>query len=385
MYLTLNNYRCFTSASFTIPDTDFIILDKNGSGKTSILSALYSIYTGKPLPNTKFPEYLQSDQDYFGISTDDSSWFINGKISPSGRLVTKYSNPYEIKYTILTYQPSDNYWLQQSRSSKLSTLDQIIGQTNPDYLKLIANLDRVCKNKLSLLKESKIIGKTDIIMVNFLGQQILDLSKQIWSIRWTFLDNIRVYMAQFSTMIQSPVTDWQIQIEITGASGNKINIQNLSKFNRQFGELNSPSLEGVARSDGVVFLANKTIIDEAKIFELQNLNNINFEQLWQRELACEKVLFGANRDDFNIIHGKLKIEQVLSRGEIRLFVLWVKKLGINPQETIWLLDDIFNELDDEREQFLMSNIFDGCKQIIATGTRCSLKDLEQKSVESLRI
>ena len=399
MTLTLTNYRCFSSASFEIPDTDFIILDKNGSGKTSILSALYSIYTGKPLPNTKFLEYLQSGQDYFGISTDDNNWFINGKISPSGRLATKYSNPSEIKDTVLTYQPSDNYWLQQSRSSKLSTLDQIIGQTNKDYLTQIANLDRVCKNKLSLLKESNISGITDIIMVNFLGQQILDLSKQIWSKRWVFLNNIKEQIEHFSSMIQSPIIDWQIQMEITGANGNKINIQNLSKFNRQFGGLNSPSLEdsryswtcssdtvvrGVARSDGVVFLANKTRIDEAKIFELQNLDNINFEQLWQRELACEKVLFGANRDDFNIIHGKLKIEQVLSRGEIRLFVLWVKKLGINPKQTIWLLDDIFNELDDEREHFLMSNIFNGCKQIITTGTRCSLKSLEQRSVESLR-
>jgi DNA replication and repair protein RecF len=357
MHLTLNNYRCFSSASFEIPDKDFIILDKNGSGKTSILSAIYSLYTGKPLPNTKFPEYLKSGQDYFGISTDDSNWFINGKIGPSGRLTAKYSNPYKTKNTVLTYQPNDNYWLQQSRSSKLNTLDQIIGQKNSEYLKLISNLDRVCKNKLSLLKESNITGKTDLIMVNYLGKEILDLSKQIWLIRWAFLNNIKVHMEQFLSMIASPITDWEIQLEITGANGSKINFQNLNKYNGLYEE----------------------------IFEVQYLSDINFEQLWQRELACEKVLFGANRDDFNVIHGKLKIEQVLSRGEIRLFVLWVKKLGIQPKNTIWLLDDIFNELDDEREQFLMSNIFQGCRQIIATGTRCSLKNLEQSSVEALRI
>jgi recombinational DNA repair ATPase RecF len=356
LHLTLTNYRCFSSASFAIPRTDFIILDKNGSGKTSILSALYSLYTGKPLPNTKFPEYLKSGQDYFGISTDDSNWFINGKIGPSGRLSTKYSNPSEIKNTILTYQPNDNYWLQQSRSSKLSTLDQIIGQTNPEYLKLISSLDRVCKNKLSLLKESKLMGTCDQILVNLLASAILDLSKQIWLIRWAFLDDIKDRIEQFSEMIQSPIIDWNIQVEITGPNGNKLNIQNLSKYEGHYED----------------------------IFQFQKLNQIDFEQLWERELACEKVLFGANRDDFNIVCGKLKIEQVLSRGEIRLFVLWVKKLGTDPENTIWLLDDIFNELDDEREQFLMSNIFVGCKQIIATGTRCSLETLEQRSVESLK-
>jgi recombinational DNA repair ATPase RecF len=356
MHLALTNYRCFSSAAFGIPNTDFIVLDKNGSGKTSILSALYSLYTGKPLPSTKFPEYLKSGQDYFGISTDDNNWFINGKIGPSGRLSTKYSNPNQVKNTVLTYQPNDNYWLQQSRSSKLGTLDQIIGQTNGEYLKLILNLEKICKNKLSLLKESNITGTTDKIMVNYFGQQILELSKQIWAIRWGFLDNIKNNMSQFSIMIQSPISNWEIQIEITGANGNKVNIQNLGRFGKEF----------------------------KKIFELQHLDQIDFEKLWERELACEKVLFGANRDDFNIIHGKLKIEQVLSRGEIRLFVLWVKKLGINPSDTIWLLDDIFNELDDEREQFLMSNIFQGCKQIIATGTRCSLKTLEQRCVNDLQ-
>lgn len=356
MHLNLTNYRCFSSASFEIPDVDFIILDKNGSGKTSILSALYSLYTGKPLPNTKFPEYLQSSQDYFGIGTDDSNWFINGKIGPSGRLTAKYSNPNQIKNTIITYQPNDNYWLQQSRSSKLSTLDQIIGQKDSEYLKLIASLDRVCKNKLSLLKESNINGIHDQIMINFLGQEILNLSRQIWLTRWAFLDDVSERIEEFSDMVQSPIELWKVQIEIIGANGNKLNIQDLGKYEGRYED----------------------------IFQLQNLSNIDFEKLWQRELTCEKVLFGANRDDFNFIHGKLKIEQVLSRGEIRLFVLWIKKLGIDPSNTIWLLDDIFNELDDEREQFLMQNIFSGCKQIIATGTRCSLNNLEQRSVESLK-
>ena len=357
MDLTLNNYRCFESASFKIPDTGFIILDKNGSGKTSILSAIYSLYTGKALPNTKFSEYLMSGQNYFGISTNDDNWFVNGKIGPSGRLTAKYSSPNKINSTILTYQPNDNYWLHQSRSIKLATLDQIIGQTNSEYLKLICSLDKVCKSKLSLLKESNIKGTNDQIMISYLGQQILDLSKQIWITRWAFLDSIKNHMKQFLAMINSPILDWQIQIQTTDISGNKINIQNLGKYKNQY----------------------------EKVFELQSLGNIDFDKLWQKEKICEKVLFGANRDDFNIICGKLKIEQVLSRGEIRLFVLWIKKLSIEPKNTIWLLDDIFNELDDEREQFLMSNIFKDCKQIIATGTRCSLKKLEQRSVDSLKV
>jgi DNA replication and repair protein RecF len=354
MLLTLNNYRCFEHIQFDLPDTNFVLLDENGSGKTSILSAFYSLYTGQPLPSTKFGQYLKLGSQYFGISTTDSDWFLNGKISPSGRVVAKYSNPNISDMTILTYQPTDNYWLSQSRGTKLQILDGILSQTSSGYSTLLKHLDKLIKSKLELLKQSNITGQNDEVMIKYLGQTINELSHKIWSVRCKFLIHIDTHLSQFEALINNRNINWQINWEITDIAGRKKTIRNIKDF------------------------------DFESSFKMQNID-IDFMLLWQKELICEKVLFGAHRDDFEIVSNRLSIEQILSRGEMRLFVLWVKKLGTVPNQTIWLLDDIFNELDDTREKILLDQVFVDSHQIIATGTRCNLDNLAKFKVSELII
>lgn len=357
MQLHLTNYRCFTNSSFLLPSGSFIITDNNGSGKTSILSAIYSLHTGKAFPSSKFVDYLQSGKDYFGIGTDDIGWFLSAKISATGRLVTKLSKPSSLNQNnVLTYQPSDNFWLYQSRSNKLGVLDQIIGQSNRDFLENNTKLIKFVKNKVALLRECRHKNYTDEIMIKYLGDQILEKSKVVWQHRMEFLINIQDRLNEFLDMIKSPVSGWKIHLEVSSIAGKRIWFKDIDKYRN----IN-------------------------KFYEELQTGSFDHMSLWQIEALVDKVLFGAQRDDFCFISGNLRIEQVLSRGEMRLFVLWLKKNNTNPEQTIWLLDDIFNELDDEREQFLMSNIFKNCKQIVATGTRCGLINLEQRTVDSLRV
>lgn len=358
MLINLHNYRCFDQLNLQLPDSNFIILDDNGSGKTSILSAFYSLYTGQPLPNTKFSQYLKVGTEYFGVGTDDSAWFITGKVSPSGRVTTKYSNPKTAdKKTILTYQPIDNYWLSQSRVSKLTILDNIIAQTSGDYLILLKQLEKLTKAKLELIKKTNQTGQTDKVMVQYFGQNILLVSNKIWFVRHKFLSYIQKQMSQFDSFIQTNIFSWEVNWQIVDIYGKKQNYRDLDS-DKLYSQITDLALEN------------------------------NFMELWQRELILEKVLFGANRDDFEFIGtnlgGRLNIEQILSRGEMRLFVLWVKKLNTIPNETIWLLDDIFNELDDRREQILLESVFQNSSQIIATGTRCNLQNLPKFTVSDLK-
>jgi DNA replication and repair protein RecF len=359
MLLKLNNYRCFDSVEFQLPSTNFILLDNNGSGKTSILSAFYSLHTGQPFPNTKFGNYLKLNCEYFGIGTTDPSWFVNGKISPSGRVTTKYSNPTKLETdqkTILTYQPTDNYWLSQSRGNKLATLDAIISQTSQEYTLLLKELEKLTKSKLEILKKSILNKENDPIMIQYLGQNIHLISLKIWQVRHRFFKHIQNNLSQFSSFISSPANNWEIHWEIVDSKGKKQVIKNLDQ-------------------------------DFEQILPILHDIEPDFMSLWQKEVLLEKVLYGANRDDFEIvdkgINKGLNIEQILSRGEMRLFVLWVKKLNTIPKDTIWLLDDVFNELDDDREQILLESIFDKSHQIIATGTRCNLQNLPKFKVQEL--
>jgi recombinational DNA repair ATPase RecF len=358
MQLTLHNYRCFDSIKLNIPKGNFIIKDQNGTGKTSILTAIYAIETGLAWPATKFANYLQIHKQYFGISTKDSEWFLNGKVTPSGRVSTKYSNPNPTKLTYLTYQPNDNLWLFQSRSNKLTTLDQIISQTNQTHPKITQSLDKVCKNKLSLIKHYNLSGDRDTKILDFLNSQILELSMAIWQNRYNFFLAIQKSLPEYFDLTLTTPQNWQIEWEIADIDAKKRTIKSIFSKPEDL----------------------KSVLD-SKI----NLSNIDFQRLFQKELITEKILFGAQRDDFSISCNGLRLEQTLSRGEMRLLILFIKKLGAKNSDTVWLLDDIFNELDDQREQFMLDTIFQGANQIIATGTRCNLANLKSFEVGGIMV
>jgi recombinational DNA repair ATPase RecF len=362
MVLKLHNWKCFDTKSFEIPKTNFLILDENGNGKTSILSAIYSLFTGKAFPGTKFNQYLNFNKEYFGISTDRPDWFLTGKISPSGRIVTKHQLPAEKdflgfgnehKFTVLTYQPTDNYWLFQSRTSKLGILDQIISNSDSEYEKQILELNKLTKSKLELIKHSNSTQTIDWIMVETLSQRILDLSGIVWQKRLAFSVDFEKKIREFMGWINLEVKDWNIEWEMTNQIGKKIWIK--KKF------------------------------DWVKVETELGLKNIDFKKLWERECTIEKVMFGANRDDFMITSSYQKLETILSRGEMRLFVLFCKKINTENSNIIWLMDDIFNELDQKREAIILNEITNNAIWTISTGTQFNLESMPKFSVQDLTI
>lgn len=375
--IEITNLRCFKNFKFQVPNLNFIILDQNGSGKTTILSAIYSLYSGQPFPGTKFTNYLKLEEQYFGISTEDKLCFLNGKISTSGRITTKWESNLvginkHIKSNIkenqtlsyLTYQPTDNLWLFQNRNSKLNTLDTIIAQTNPGYLKLIQDLDKLTKSKLKLIKHtnktvfnqnSSLEVVTDWSTVNLLSDQIFQKSTLIWQSRLAFLQLWQTSLPKFADLIQNPIFEWSINWEIWNQNGKKINLKEISQ------------------------------LDISKIINKLEINIHDLKSLWYKECITEKILFGAQRDDFGITGYRQPIQNILSRGEMRLFVIFTKKLGSSPESTLWFLDDIFNELDDQREQSMLDQIFRDSAWLICTGTRCNLKNLPSYLVSDLAV
>jgi len=364
--LNLHNWRIFQKQSLEFPNESFLIFDTNGSGKTSLIAALYSLLSSQSWPGTKLNQNLRVGENYFGVSTNDNSWSLTGQISPSGRLVTKYEKPENLHNffalnsekwpKVLTYLPTDNYWFAQSRTSKLSVLDNLLGQVYTEkYSKPLAQLEKLVKSKASLIKLcQEDSSRADMTLVQTLSQQIYLESIVIWNLRIEFWKNIQTRLSQFSDWIESPLKNWRIEIEISLLSGQK------SKLN----------LENY-------FLETK--IDEK-----------TWLSLWPREMASGKVLFGAQRDDFSISSNHLAVENVLSRGEMRLLVLFIKNLAreylkASGEKVFWLLDDVFNEFDDQRESLLVKSILADTDYFVATSTKKPLLGMLTKSISDLTI
>jgi DNA replication and repair protein RecF len=375
LHLRLHNWRSFERADFALPTESFIIIDDNGSGKTSLISAFYSLFTGQSWPTTKLAQHLQSGKDYFGVSTQYPDWSFTGQISPSGRVVSKYQKLPDEYFTnlveqsldsqthynqpkILTYLPTDNYWFNQSRSNKLDILDNLLTQIlNQNYKFSLQNLDKLVKSKQKLIKHTlENPDNFDVALLSTLNQSILDESRVIWGFRHGFFEYLQQYLPQFEQQINSPLHDWQIKWEYSEFSGQK-------------------NTCNVGQGQNILFNVEP-----------------NWSALWQKELLVGKVLFGAQRDDFRIVSHHSAVEEVLSRGEMRLLVLFIKNTARNylqttsPDQTVfWLLDDVFNEFDLDREQMVMDQILRNTDYFIVTSTIQLLPSMGGYSLNDLTI
>jgi DNA replication and repair protein RecF len=106
-------------------------------------------------------------------------------------------------------------------------------------------------------------------------------------------------------------------------------------------------------------------VDENKYLAILNEN-------FERDRVLGYTTFGAHRDDYCFNFNGVTANGSASRGEMRSIILALKfiEADILEQETgkapVILLDDIFSELDEERQKHLVHNFKD--YQMIITST-----------------
>ena len=350
--LKLHNWRCFGNSHFSLPLNSLIILGKNGSGKTSLLSSVYSLYTKKAWPKTKFFDHLKNQTQYFGISSQFSNWSLTAKVGANGKLVNKYQRPIKPPIAsdqwpkILTYSPEDNYWLSLSRSQKLGYFDDFLKVLfEKDFQRNLKQLEKITIAKQRLIKKKVQENQpVDMVFLSSLNKEILQLSVKIWHYRWYFIQKIKHNINNFSDWINSPLKNWKLDWEMLDLTGKYCQVEDLEKF-----------LE--------------IILD-------QSSQSIFWQELWKKELILQKNLFGANKDSFNFKSNQILANQSLSRGENRLLILFIKKLL---QETLleknkdaviwWFLDDVFNEFDPQKEILVKEKILNTSHLYFITATK----------------
>jgi recombinational DNA repair ATPase RecF len=326
----LHNWRKFTSHKVTITTLPLCIVDENGSGKTSLIAALYSLLSGKPWPGLAYKQLLKNSQQYFGVRMDDD-WFVSGTVSPSGRVVTKYVSETGRAHPVMTYLPTDNQWFFLSRTQKISILDTLLIQAYGDeYETPLKSLQKAIKQKSSLLKRYTETQQDDPLLASEYTKIIYETSKVLWDLRDRYFSLVLETIAEFYTWVESDV-EFDLKIQ---------------------------------RTDG---------IRRVHTVPNQEYACTDYTSVWHHEKLSQRILYGAQRDDFDFFIRTNSITTTLSRGEMRLFVLFLKynAMQLHPlkDEIIWLLDDIFNEFDHKREEILLQSVLSKSGTFIATSTK----------------
>lgn len=328
--LSVTNIRSHVEYELNLGEYTSIITGNNGSGKTSLLEALYLSQRGSSFKGTD-QDMLRTDAPWWRISvqlddmnnrviTYDPDRTTGKKQFVSNQKTKNYRLPLKDKYPVVLFEPEDLRLLNGSPSRRRKFIDEFISQLDPTYLTSVRKYERALRQRNNLLKQLN-TSNNDLF---------------VWN----------VMLAEYGSLI---VQKRQEAIRL-------INV-NLSEQYRS-----------IAKKDDII-VAEYTHKSE------QNQNQQllrEFEQSIERDKRLGYTSSGPHRHDVLFLLNGTPAISTASRGEIRTILLALKiqqidqiytQLGKKP---LVLLDDIFSELDTERQASIESVIED--HQVVMTST-----------------
>lgn len=313
--LRIQNFRIHDDFLIEFSEKSTLISGVNGSGKTSIIEALYFALQGTSFRSSD-KEILKSNsnENWFRIDLIDQDDFLrtvkfdnslaNGKKQFIIDGNKKNRLPPSNKIPIILFEPDDLQLLNGSPVRRRAFLDRFLSQLFPTYSSLLSKYNKALKQRNMLLKSEK------------------TSSDELFP--WNLM------LAEFGS-------------EITIKRSELI-----SKINQK---INNSYFEISGVKDCIEIIYENDVIDKNTFFNIL-LNNT------ERDKILGHTSFGPHKHDIIFKFNGSDAKNVASRGENRSLVLALKFIETDilsensDQDPIVLLDDVFSELDKTRQELL---------------------------------
>lgn len=321
--VSLINFRSHEVYKLKCQKKTSLIVGENGSGKTSVLEAIYLALRGKSF-RAGDAEILRRGDEYYRVEllykdgekvvvTYDGikrSFLVGDK--KYGRLPKKY------RYPVVLFLPSDLHLVESSPTRRRDYFDRSISELNDGYSGALSKYNKALKQRNELLK-NELVREGELFSWN-------------------------VMLAKYGLMVR----------------------KEREKFVKLCNERLTKIYHSIAENDDEVGL--KYILQGDKVDESGYMERLT------REFERDKILghtgFGVHRDGYEFMFNKCIAEGSASRGEIRSMMLALKFIEAElitewtGRRPVVLLDDVFSELDETRQKCLVKNFKDN--QVIIT-------------------
>lgn len=315
----IKNFRCFTDIDLTFNNPIVLIQGLNGSGKTSLLEALYYACYLRSFRTHLPKEMLQFEHTNFFIKVafrnqsfmhEIQAGFSHAKrlVKIDNKAVSSYKELMNY-YRVIGLTEDDMFLIKGGPQDRRVFIDQLLLLYDPASIDSLHTLRNVVSNRTILLQKGTI--NKDMYHI---------WTEQLW---------------QISTVIQQKRIDALREIE-----------QETNFLLQTYFEENL----------SVTLTYKNKNMDQYK----------NFEQFWSesahlfaQEQHMRRSLFGAHLDDFEIGFQGHKSKNFASRGQQKLIIVLIKiaqikQLVKHKGPTIFLLDDFIADFDKNRVQRLVS-------------------------------
>ena len=324
-HLSLFQFRKYPQLTLDFPADARLVafVGPNTAGKTNILEAMYflcllkSFRTHTPTEMMLWGEHVLRVE---GTFTDGSELAVG--IASRPKRERKYTisgaevavDTYVGTKTVVFFSPDDINMLLQSPANRRRYLDIILCQTDKKYLRAFATYGKVLKQRNALLRACQQAPEA-MMQLEYWERELVHHGK--------FLMEARIHLTQAIAKMLPEYYE-----AISGKSAD-VRVEYIA------------SMPPEADEEGLLAL-------------LQSQR--------ERDIFLGATTKGPHRDDLAFLHDERAVESFASRGDTRSFVLALKlgelayiekTTGVPP---LLLMDDVFSELDRERQQRLLENL-----------------------------
>lgn len=317
--IQLYHFRNYTNQQFNISSSIIGICGSNGSGKTNLLDAIYTLsfcksYFSKP-DAANVQHHLQGCRISGIFLVNNEPQTVNyiiretGKkeVQLNGQDYKKLSNHIG-KLPAVFIAPDDIVLVNGPSEERRKYLDTLISQTNLEYLENLIQHNKLLQQRNSLLKQKAETGFFDETLFSILTQQLIQKAQTIFTHRISCVKALIPLINTFYSQI----------------SNNKENIQ---------------------------------------LHYTSHLQQGNYQQVLESSFTKDCILqrtnCGIHKDDIEFLLNDFKFKTEASQGQKKSLLFacklaeWEYLCQKKNAAPILILDDIFEKLDQQRMQNLL--------------------------------
>jgi DNA replication and repair protein RecF len=296
------------------------IYGDNGSGKTSILEAIYFVSTTKSHRTSDEKEMITHQQPFLRVTLKQQKQNFDVIMTKEGKraflngVEKRKLSDFIGKIKVVMFAPEDIDLIKGAPSYRRQFLDISMSQMDQSYMIALNQYKKILKQRNALLKKIKL--DDDKTFLNIVSEQLYEVGQTIVEARTRFIEMLH------------------------------------QQFLLEYQALNSDATQLIYEPD----------------LSLEKWHQYLIKHQHQ-DILAQTTLTGPHRDDFTILFKEIDAKQNASQGQQRLLVVALKIALMKviqittKQDVILLLDDVLSELDETKQNELM-HALKGASQII---------------------